>query len=234
MTSARTISISDKLRSQLPFKLLLILLLYPTVYGPYFFLQLHHFFTPTELQPSLIDQWIPFNDRLVWIYLSICLLMPIGPGLMNTREQLFRYAAGIVVISLLADTVFVFHPTFCLRPTSIGTGRLYQTLVAIDNPFHGFPSLHAAFAFYSSLCAWRMLREFSWGFYLNAAIWTWATLILYSTLATKQHTFADIAAGSALGTMVYFIVFSARVTLKEKAPPSLVEPKPSQTIQPVA
>jgi hypothetical protein len=234
MTSTHAISISDRLRSQLPFKFLLMLLLYPAVYGPYHLLQLHHFFTPTELRPYLIDQWIPFNDRFVWIYLSIYLLMPIGPVLMNTREQLFRYAAGVFLISLLADTVFVFHPTICSRPNPIGTGRLYQFLVGIDNPFHGFPSLHAAFALYSGLCARRMLRGFSWGFYMNAALWTWATLILYSTLATKQHMSADIVVGSVLGTMVYFSVFSTPFILKEKAPSSLVEPRPPQTIQPIA
>lgn len=221
----------NRLSHQLPLKLLLVLVLYPAVYGPYHFLQLHHFFTPVELRPSLVDLAIPFDQRFVWIYLSVYLMMPIGPVLMNTREQLFRYAGGILLISLLADTVFIFYPTTCPRPTPIGNSRLYQLLVTIDNPFHGFPSLHAAFAVYSALCAWRMLRQFSWRSSADAAVWIWAILILYSTLATKQHMLVDIAVGSALGTTIYFMVFHAVLIPKEKTSPSPLNPKPPQPFQ---
>jgi membrane-associated phospholipid phosphatase len=227
-------SLKDRLRSQLPLKFLLTLVLYPVVYGPYLFLQYHHFFPPTELHPTPFDQWIPFDDRLVWIYLSACLLMPIGPVLMITRDQLYRYAAGIVVISVVADVVFVFHPTICPRPNSTATEGLYQCLVAVDQPFHGFPSLHAAFAIYSAFCAWRIFREFDQRHYANVAVGAWAALILYSTLATKQHMLLDIVGGSVLGTSVYFVSFRTLCLLKTKSPPALVEPKPPQSIQPIA
>lgn len=225
MNLSRSKTITDRLRAQLPFKLLLVLLLYPIVYGPYQFLQVHHYFPPTELLPGTIDCRIPFDDRFTWIYLSIYLLMPIGPVILHTRGQLYRYAAGILLISVLADVVFLFHPTFFPRPDSIASGRLYQLLITIDNPFHGFPSLHAAFALYSGLCAAKMLRVFDRSFYLIAIIWIWVTLILYSTLATKQHTFFDIAAGSTLGMAAYFTVFYARFGLNQKTLPSFIESK---------
>jgi membrane-associated phospholipid phosphatase len=227
------ITIRDRLGAQLPFKLLLVLLLYPAVYGPYQFLQRHHFFPPTELLPGLVDSRIPFDDRFTWIYLSIYLLMPIGPVLMNTRRQLFPYAAGIILITVLADVVFLFHPTLCPRPNSIEAGPLYRLLIKIDNPFHGFPSLHAAFAIYSGFCAAKLLRMFDRSVYLIAIVWIWVTLILYSTLATKQHTFVDIAAGSALGMTAYFTVFYARLTSNQKPLPASVESEP-QTIRPIA
>lgn len=234
MNSDRIRFINDRMRAELPFKLLLTLLAYPAVFVPYHFLQLHQFFAATELRPGAVDKWVPFDDGFVWIYLSVYLLMPVGPVLMASRQQLFRYAAGVLLISLVADVVFVFHPTICPRHNLFGTGRLYRLLVAIDNPFHGFPSLHAAFALYSGLCASRMLREFGWSFSVNAAVWFWVALILYSTLATKQHMFTDIAAGGVLGTAVYFVVFHTRIVFKEQAAPALVERKPPQTIQPIA
>jgi len=226
-------SIIVRLRTQLPFKLILTLLLYPVVYGPYQFLQVHHFFPATELLPGMFDRWIPFDARFTWIYLSIYLLMPIGPVLMKSRGQLYRYAAGILLISVLADAVFIFRPTFCPRPNSIGTGRFYQLLIAIDNPFHGLPSLHAAFALYAGLCATKMLRMFDRRIYLIAITWIWVTLILYSTLATKQHTFLDIAVGSTLGIAIYFAAFYARFSLNQKPLPPFVESKP-QIIEPIA
>ena len=150
---------------------------------------------------------IPFSDKAVWLYLSICLLMPIGPFLMNNRKQIFRYATGIILISLFANFIFLFWPTSCPRPNVQGTNIAYQALTGIDNPLHAFPSLHAAFAVYSALCGGLVLREIGSRGFWQISLWLWAFLILYATLATKQHIVADIIAGSAIGFGVYACVF---------------------------
>jgi len=81
-------------------------------------------------------------------------------------------------------------------------------LIGIDNPFHAFPSLHAAFAIFSALCADRVLREMRSNGLWRSCIWIWAGLILFATLATKQHMMADIVAGSILAFGVYLCVFN--------------------------
>jgi membrane-associated phospholipid phosphatase len=204
-----SLTILGRLQSELAIKFILLVVLNLLVYVPYLFLQRHRFFPVTNMPLSFFDRVIPFSDKAVWPYLSIYLLMPVGPFLMANRRQIFRYAAGIVIISFLADTFFLFWPTACPRPDVAGTNAIYRTLVLIDNPFHAFPSLHAAFAVYSACCASLVLRELRVPWSWRVGVWLWALLILFATLATKQHVVADIAAGSALAFGAYRCAFNS-------------------------
>jgi membrane-associated phospholipid phosphatase len=220
LNNTKTISflIVGRLRSELALKLILLVVLNLWVYVPYFFLQRHHFFPATDMPSSFFDRMIPFSDKAVWLYLSIYLLMPVGPFLMNSRKQIFRYAIGIVLISLFANAIFLFWPTSCPRPNFNGTNVAYQTLTSIDNSFHAFPSLHAAFAVYSALCGGLILREIGSRSFWRISLWFWAFLILYATLATKQHVIADIIAGSALGFGIYACVFKEWTSIFKRKP----------------
>jgi hypothetical protein len=202
-------AVVSRLKSELALKFLLLVVLNLLVYVPYLFLQRHHFFPAREIAESFFDRVIPFSDQAVWPYLSIYLLMPVGPFLMANRRQIFRYAAGIVIISFLADTFFLFWPTVCPRPGVAGTNTIYRALVLLDNPFHAFPSLHAGFAVYSACCAELVLRELGVHWCLRAGVWLWALLILLATMATKQHVLADIAAGSALAFRACHCAFNS-------------------------
>lgn len=204
-------AVAARLRSQLALKLFLLVVLNLFVYAPYIFLQHHQFFPVTAVPSTALDRMIPFWDQAVWVYLSIYLLMPIGPFLMTDRKQLFSYASGIILISVIANIVFIFWPTICPRPTVEGTTVAYKLLTVVDMPLHAIPSLHAAFAVYSALCGNLVIRELGGRAIWRVAVWIWAILILYATLATKQHMLADIVVGSALGVGTYFCVFGDRV-----------------------
>lgn len=222
-------SLADRLQAHWALKLILLVVLNFSVYGPYIFLQHHHFFPTITMRPTFFDRAIPFWPWTVSFYLSISLLMPIGPFLMNQREQILRYAAGILLIGLLANVVFVFWPTVCPRPESGGTDVIYQALVSVDQPFHAFPSLHAAFAIYSALCGILVFRELGWPSAGSAGLWLWVLLILCATLTTKQHVVADLIAGSVLGFGSYHFVFS-RWTFpgtKESPLPGIAKPQPT-------
>jgi len=208
-----------RLRSELKLKLILTVVLNLWVGVPYYCLQRHHFFPPTAMPASFCDRLIPFSEKAVWMYLSVYLLMPIGPFLMVKRQQIVRYACGIMLIGALADLVFIFRPTWCPRPAASGTVAVYRMLTAVDNPFHSFPSLHAAFAVFSALCAGQVLRELRSNVSWRIALWLWTCLILFATLATKQHMMADIVGGSVLAFGVYICVFSQwNIILRMKAP----------------
>jgi len=199
------------------------------VYLPYIFLQRHQFFPATNMTPSFLDRMIPFSDQAVWLYLSVYLLMPVGPFLMVHRQQIFRYAMGIVIISLLADIIFFLWPTSCPRPDITGANAVYRALVLFDNPFHAFPSLHAAFAVYSACCGGLVLRELGVRWYGRTGLWLWVLVILFATLATKQHVIADIAAGSALGFGAYRCAFSSWNPRSNAPLLRAATPKPSLT-----
>ena len=237
MNNPKTItsfSIVSRLQSELALKLILLVALNLWVYVPYLFLQRHHFFPARNMSSSFFDRMIPFSDQAVWLYLSIYLLMPVGPFLMNSRKQIFRYAIGIILISLLANAIFLFWPTSCPRPGVQGTNAAYRELTTIDNSFHAFPSLHAAFAVYSALCGGLVLREIGSRNFWRISLWFWAFLILYATLATKQHVIADIIAGSVLGLGIYACVFKEWISIFKRKlslqPVAINLTKPRSTI----
>ncbi len=211
-------SVAARLRAQLGLKLCLLVGLNLLVYVPYLYLQRHQIFPVTTVQPTALDRLVPFWDQSVWIYLSIYLLMPIGPFLMGRRKQLLSYALGIGLISLIANIIFIFWPTAAPRPDVPAATAAYKMLIAIDRPEHALPSLHAAFAVYSALCGRAMISELGGRKAWQIALGTWAVLILYATLATKQHMAADILAGSALGMVTYLCVLSRRISIFKSRP----------------
>lgn len=202
--------IAMRVLAELRLKLILLVALNLWVFLPYHYLQQHHFARTREIVPSPVDDLIPFLAQAVWAYLSIYLLMPIGPFLMNRRAQLLRYAAGILLTGAAADSVFTFWPTLCPRPSAESANAIYRALTAIDNPFHACPSLHASFAVYSALCCDQVFREMRVSNTCRAGVWFWASVILLATLLTKQHMFVDVVAGIALGLGSYSIVFYRR------------------------
>ena len=200
-------NILQRLRTEWRLKIFLTVFLSVWVCLPYYGLQHVRFFPETVMQDGAIDRLVPFAPQAVWLYLSLYLLMPIAPLLMVRREDLLRYAIGMVAAMILATVVFVFWPTVCPRPAAPGNVLAYELLVAIDRPLHAFPSLHACFAVYSVLCANALpppLRLFLWG---------WTLLIGYGTLATKQHVFIDLVGGAFLGFLAFWFSQRCRTSL---------------------
>jgi membrane-associated phospholipid phosphatase len=222
-----------RMQSELKWKLFLALALNLWFYVPYCFLQRHHFLVPAQIPQTFIDRLIPFSDKAVWVYLSLFLLMPIGPLLMRSRRQLFRYGLGIFLIGAVAYLVFIVWPTSCPRPDPKGTIAAYRLVTMFDSPLHAFPSLHAAFAVFSALCTAQVFRELRTPILWQVGVGCWTVLILLATLVTKQHMLADMIAGSALGFGAYRCVFSERTDgLKTKLFPQTLngnEMRPDST-----
>ena len=206
--------IAIRLKAFARLKLVLLVLLNVIVFAPYHFFQQHQFFPTTVVQPSFVDRLLPFLEWSVIAYLSIYILMPIGPFLMKQRGEIVRYSVGVVSIGIVADVVFLFWPTICARPDAPGANAIYRALVQVDQPYHAFPSLHAAFAVYSALCGIRVFAEMTVKNFGRAVFSCWAVVILLATLTTRQHVFIDIVAGSILGFAAYFLVFKRRFTME--------------------
>ncbi len=204
----------DRIKSELRLKLVLLVALNVIVWTPYITLQRIHFFQPMEMPLTFADRAIPFIPTAVWIYFSIYALMPIGPFLMNNRGQICRYSFGVVAINAFAAVIFFFWPTICARPVALVGDPLYRALILIDRPYHAFPSLHAAFAVYSCLCAIDVGRALGWTKRYETGVVVWTALILVATLLTRQHVLVDIAAGSALGFAAYQICVRKSVSIE--------------------
>lgn len=194
-----------RLKSCAGLKCLLLVVLNAAAYFPYLYLQQHTYFPVRTMQPSWLDGLIPFWPGSIWIYLSLYLLMPIGPLLLDLRSDLLRYASGILFICGLSGLIFLFFPTVCPRPNYPPGEGLYHLLTKLDKPLHAFPSLHAAYAVYGTLWAVEVARKMNTHPAIPVLLGLWTVAILLATLTTKQHVLADLVGGFLLAGSAYYL-----------------------------
>jgi membrane-associated phospholipid phosphatase len=110
---------------------------------------------------------------------------------------MWRFGFGFTLLSCLSFACFLLFPVTGPRPLNTGHSWLYQTVVLCDKPLNSFPSLHAGLLAYTLAFGWRMTRQWvpRWAV---VAMLIWAGLILYSTMATKEHYAIDLFAGGVL------------------------------------
>ncbi len=181
---------------------------------------------PTRSVPLVwLDRAIPFQPRWVWVYLSLYLLNPVAPLLARSGQDLLRYARGILFLFASGLACFLLFPVAGPRPFAPEGEWLYNRLIALDRPYNSFPSLHAACAVYAVLFATYAstdssrpgLRKF-----LLCCAWLWVGLILYSTIATRQHFALDLPPGIFLAWLAARVCFDrnpANGSLRQDALP---------------
>lgn len=182
--------------------------------APYFLLQRVEAFPARGMLVTPLDLRIAFEPRWIWAYASLAVLVPLSPLLATSRGALVRYARGLAWLCVVSFVAFWLVPVVGPRPAETPPGGLYGVIVSVDRPLNSFPSLHAGLTAYSLLYAWRILHgalsDRAWR--LSVALGVgWAGLILYSTLATKQHWVLDLPGGILLAWAAHALAWrSAR------------------------
>jgi hypothetical protein len=187
--------LAARLRAHLLTKITMFLLLAVGIVVPYFSLQRGQLFPPREPIVTALDGWIPFQPAWAAAYLSVCLLVPLFPLLALRREDVWRYLRGLVALCVPCFLFFLFLPMPGPRPEAPDAGGVYGWIVGVDETWNAFPSLHAGLVLYSFLYGRRAIgadlspraRRV-----VGALSALWGALILYGTLATKQHWVADL------------------------------------------
>lgn len=152
-----------------------------------------------------IDKYIPLIPFFVIPYLSfyIFLFFTIF-SLRNSKYVKNLYATLVssfltILISYLVYTAFQTH---VIRPP-IASDNFFLMILSylyyIDNPYNGFPSIHASLSTIGALTWINRQSKYSKIFI------TWAAVIIISTLLTKQHYILDIFGGTLLATFSYLI-----------------------------
>jgi hypothetical protein len=191
-------SLRARLGARLPEKVAVLLGLALGICIPYFSLQRVEFFPLRSLPAVWLDGWVAFDPAWIWPYASIALLVPLGPLLATRRDQLARYARGLALLCVSCFAFFLLFPVEGPRPEVAPDHAVYRLMVAYDRPANSLPSLHAGLVVYTFLFGYRVLRDAlapreRAAFVATALVWT--GLILYATLATKQHWALDIPPG---------------------------------------
>jgi membrane-associated phospholipid phosphatase len=182
-----------------PTKVWLAVLLNLWFWGCYLFLSRHPLFPIHTLPMTGLDRWAGFRPHpWAWIYESNFLLFGSIPWLMASRQHLRRYVVGFVLLTSVSFVIFVFFPVASPRPTRLDTSAFLIFITRVDGPLNAFPSLHAGCLIYVLALARRLFGP-RLSPLVAAILLVWAALILFATLATKQHYAVDLLAGGLLG-----------------------------------
>ena len=158
----------------------------------------------TEMPLTALDHWVNFQPGALAAYVSLWLYVGIPAGLMPSLRHLVAYGLWVGSLCLAGLAVFYVFPTAVplpLLPVDVALHPGFALLQGVDAAGNACPSLHVATAVFSALWIDHLLRRLGaphWPRALNAA---WVLLIVYSTLAIKQHVAIDAAAGSALALL---------------------------------
>lgn len=159
-----------------------------------------HALVPISALPlTWLDQWAGFNPHpWAWVYESNFLITGMVPWLIVSRETMRRFVVGFVLLTSANFIVFALFPVASPRPANLEEHAALIFITRVDGPLNAFPSLHAGTLFYTLALARRMF-DIRRNPIATALLLVWSALILYSTLATKQHYALDLLAGALVG-----------------------------------
>ena len=162
-----------------------------------------HLGVPASLDRSAVDDWIPFLQWTIWIYVSYYLFLILAIALPGNDKLRSDAAYGLLLAGIIGLIIFTLMPTSIVRqsPSLEGTsGFLWRILFSVDTTVNALPSLHVAntcvavIALASRGRLWRIIAI------------VWAVLIIASTLTTKQHYAIDVPGGFALAALCFLVV----------------------------
>lgn len=165
--------------------------------------------TPFTVPITPIDDLIPFNIAGLPIYLSLWAYVSLAPALLNSLRALLSYGLWISLMCITCLTFFWFFPT-ATPPADIDLLRYpSMAFLRVDTGLNAFPSLHVASAVFTAAWLTVLLRKIDAPGYIQALNIVYCLLIIWSTMAVRQHVFWDAVSGTLIGLL--FAVASIRV-----------------------
>ena len=155
-----------------------------------------------EMPLTALDRAIPFQPSWLAAYLSLWLYVGLPPGFFVRLRTLVVYALCIGTLCITGLVIFLFWPTAVPPPAydlDLARNPAFALLQGVDATGNACPSLHVATAVFSAVWLHYGLTRLGAQAPVVAASWLWCGLILYSTVAIRQHVVLDVVAGAALG-----------------------------------
>jgi len=178
----------------------------------YFHLLRHPARPALEMPVTAIDRWIDFHPWALWPYLSLWVYVAIPAGLLTSFRALLHYGLWIGALCATGLACFYLWPTSVPHVDAADASHAgFSLLRGVDAVGNACPSLHVASATYSMLWLRQLLAELAlprWTRVLNV---TWFALIVWSTLAIKQHVWWDLVAGVMLALVFAWPSLRSRV-----------------------
>jgi membrane-associated phospholipid phosphatase len=172
----------------------------------------------TVMPLTAIDDWVAFWPPAFYLYASLWLYTALVPALQPSLVKLLAYGCGIGSLCLSALVVFSFFPTAVpYEFSSWFTDPSLMLLRSLDMAGNACPSLHVATAIFTAMTMRRLLLELQAPPWVRHFNWLWCALIVYSTMAIKQHVLWDVLAGMALGLFFGWLYSRLEAWLVERS-----------------
>ena len=153
----------------------------------------------TTMPITWIDHWIGVSELAFVPYVSLWVYVSLAPAFTLNVGALRTYCTGALAIAFLGIVFYWLCPTVTPQ-FGVDWSQLpmLRFLKASDASGNAFPSLHVAFAVYSACIIASQLKSIRSPRWVRSLNWLWCLAIVYSTLATRQHVFVDVAGGVLL------------------------------------
>jgi membrane-associated phospholipid phosphatase len=154
----------------------------------------------TMMPTTVLDAWIPFQPLGLVPYLSLWVYVALPPALLLGLRELVVYGLWAGALCAAGLLCFYLWPT-AVPPNPIDVSGYpgFSLLHGVDAAGNACPSMHVAASVFSALWLDRLCREAGWSRRWRWANALWATAIVWSTVAVRQHVVLDVAGGLALG-----------------------------------
>ena len=176
-------------------------------FAVYIFLLHHPAYPVTIIPPLWLDNLIGIQPWTLPFYLSLWFYVSLPPLLMTTKSAIVEYGLWMGGLCITALTIFYFWPT-AVGPVETDWAQYpgMAFLKSMDAAGNACPSLHVATAVFSWLWLRKYLPALGLGRLTDYLLTVWCAIIVYSTMATKQHMALDVLAGIIL-SLVFFLAF---------------------------
>ncbi|MBT5337724.1 phosphatase PAP2 family protein [Candidatus Falkowbacteria bacterium] len=165
-------------------------------------------FEPTTMPLTWVDQAVPFWPASVLVYLAIIpVILPV-PFIIDNENMFKRAMLATVLMSTFSFLIYVFVPThYPIRQDLLEQIQSpfwrwgYETMYAFDSSANCFPSFHVSVATTLTFIYFKeKMKLFRWHVVI-------CSVIIFTTLTTKQHYFWDIVGGVLVALMAYVIAY---------------------------
>jgi membrane-associated phospholipid phosphatase len=154
----------------------------------------------TVMPLTWVDDRVAFWPPAFYLYASLWLYTALVPALQPSLVRLVAYGGGIGSLCLSALVIFSFFPTAVPYEFSTWfTDPSLSLLRSLDLAGNACPSLHVATAIFTAMAMHQLLRDLQAPPWVRQANGLWCALIIYSTMAIKQHVLWDVLTGLLLG-----------------------------------
>jgi membrane-associated phospholipid phosphatase len=166
-----------------------------------YFWVLHNPIAEPFMVPTLaVDDWVPFTPGAFAAYVSLWVYVSLAPALMPNLRELLRYGLWIAALCAFCLALFWVAPTQT-PVTDIDWSQHPQLafLKGLDASGNACPSLHVGSAVFSAFWFQRIFRQTGAPALLRWLSVLHCVVIVWSTMAIRQHVFLDVLAGALVG-----------------------------------